>query len=81
MKKFSYQDISKQINYDVVEVLEVKLIRVEARKKRKNSKKITNYLPVLRNLHSKDEIMCTSQVFCSHWIELRISEIDSSFTL
>lgn len=35
MKKFSYQDISKQINYDVVEVFEAKLIKVEARKKEK----------------------------------------------
>lgn len=42
MKKFSYQDISKQINYDVVEVLEVKLVRVEARKKKKKFKE--NYL-------------------------------------
>ena len=33
MEKLSYQDTSKQINYDVAEVFEVKLSKVQARKK------------------------------------------------
>lgn len=33
MEKLSYQDISKQISYDVAEVFEVKFSKVEARKK------------------------------------------------
>lgn len=33
MEKLSYQDVSKQINYDVAEAFQVKLSEAEARKK------------------------------------------------
>ena len=41
MEKLSYQDISKQINYDVAEVFEVKFSKVEARKKEKVQRELT----------------------------------------
>lgn len=41
MEKLSYQDILKQIKYDVDEAFEVKLSKVEARKKEKVQREFT----------------------------------------